>query len=139
MDPSIRAGDADRDAAAERLRTAHAEGRLTMDELDVRLDAALAARTLGDLEPLTRDLPAAGTGRVARTGDEASPGRALPAAAPPTAAWGVWLTAVLVNVAVWLAVSLGSGELIYFWPLWVALPWGAVLLARTVAGRRHPG
>lgn len=138
MDPTIRAGDADRDAVAARLRTAHAEGRLTVDELGERLDAALAARTIGDLEPLTKDLPPTGHGRVARTGDEASPDRPRHRGAPLGAAWGAWLTAVLVNVAIWLAVSLGSGDLVYFWPVWVAGPWGAVLLARTLSGRWHP-
>lgn len=46
-----------------------ATGRLTSTEYAERLDAAYAAKTLGDLVPLTRDLPAedtAGTGvRVA--------------------------------------------------------------------------
>ena len=69
-DPTLRASDADRDAVAERLREAHAEGRLTVDEVGERLDATFAARTLGELRDITRDLPQ-GSGRVARTGDEA--------------------------------------------------------------------
>ena len=50
-------------------------------------------------------------------------------------AWGAWLTAVLVNVAVWGAVSVGTGDAVYFWPVWVAAPWGALLLVRTLRGR----
>lgn len=41
----------------ERLREAAGEGRLTFDELDERLDIAFHARTLGELVPLTADLP----------------------------------------------------------------------------------
>ena len=41
------------------LRVAAGEGRLTPDELDERLEAALSARTLGDLATLTADLMAA--------------------------------------------------------------------------------
>ena len=42
----------------EVLRVAAADGRLTPDELDERLEAALSARTLGELAPLTADLTA---------------------------------------------------------------------------------
>ncbi|MFC7305291.1 DUF1707 domain-containing protein [Streptomyces monticola] len=56
--PELRASDADRDRVAERLRDALAEGRLDMDEFEERLDTAYKARTYGELEPLTRDLPA---------------------------------------------------------------------------------
>ena len=54
----LRASDADRDAAAAMLGGALAVGRLTSTEYAERLDAAYAARTLGELAPLTRDLPA---------------------------------------------------------------------------------
>jgi hypothetical protein len=57
--PDLRASDSERDAAAERLRLAAGEGRLTLDELADRLDAALKATTRAELEPLTADLPAA--------------------------------------------------------------------------------
>lgn len=53
----IRASDADRDAVVERLRRALSQGRLTVAEFDERTAAAYAARTHGDLEVLTRDLP----------------------------------------------------------------------------------
>jgi hypothetical protein len=52
---------ADREAVADRLRQAAGDGRLEVDELGERLEAAFAARTYADLEPLTRDLPGAGT------------------------------------------------------------------------------
>jgi hypothetical protein len=55
--PSVRASDAERDQAAEVLRAAFAEGRLTRAELDERLAAAYAAKTHADLRDLTGDLP----------------------------------------------------------------------------------
>jgi hypothetical protein len=57
-DLELRASDADRDAAAAVLGGAMATGRLTSTEYAERLDAVYAAKTLGDLAPLTRDLPA---------------------------------------------------------------------------------
>ena len=60
VDPELRAADADRDAAAAVLGGALATGRLTSAEHAERLDAVYAAKTMGDLVPLTRDLPADG-------------------------------------------------------------------------------
>jgi hypothetical protein len=60
----LRASDADRERVAETLREAAGDGRLTMDELDERLDAVYAAKTYAELVPITQDLPATGSGRV---------------------------------------------------------------------------
>lgn len=57
----MRASDTDRELVADRLREAAGHGRLTMDELDERLELTYAARTYAELEPLTRDLPSSGT------------------------------------------------------------------------------
>jgi Domain of unknown function (DUF1707) len=59
--PSPRASHADRNAIAERLRDAFADGRLDEDEFDVRIQAALSARTRAELEPLLADLLPEGT------------------------------------------------------------------------------
>lgn len=56
----LRAADEDRDRVAGVLAEALATGRLTTEEHSERLEATYAARTLGDLVPLTRDLPAPG-------------------------------------------------------------------------------
>jgi hypothetical protein len=56
---ALRASDADRDRVIELLRAAVADGRLNPAEFDERLDAALAARTIDALFPLTADLIAA--------------------------------------------------------------------------------
>lgn len=55
--PGMRAGDADRDAAAAALGEHFAQGRLTLDELSARLDATLTATTHGELSQATQDLP----------------------------------------------------------------------------------
>ena len=56
-DPKIRASDADRDRTAALLREHLAAGRLTAEEFSERLDAAYAAKTLGELDELLADLP----------------------------------------------------------------------------------
>jgi DUF1707 SHOCT-like domain len=57
---NLRASDADRERVADILREAAGDGRLTMEELDERLDAVYAAKTYAELEPITHDLPQAG-------------------------------------------------------------------------------
>jgi hypothetical protein len=66
----MRVGDAEREATAAELREHYASGRLTLDELNERLDQAFAAKTRGDLNALLRDLPSARPGgtRAAGTG-----------------------------------------------------------------------
>ena len=53
----LRISDADRHQVSELLREAAGEGRLDIEELDERLEAAYRAKTYGDLVPLTADLP----------------------------------------------------------------------------------
>lgn len=53
----MRASNTDRERVAKILHDAMAEGRLTVSELEERLDTVYAAKTFGELEPLTRDLP----------------------------------------------------------------------------------
>ncbi|GAA1436788.1 DUF1707 domain-containing protein [Microlunatus lacustris] len=55
--PEVRIGDRERDLVTSVLQDALAEGRLTLEELDVRLDATLKARTYADLDALVADLP----------------------------------------------------------------------------------
>jgi hypothetical protein len=56
----LRASHADRDSVVEQLRVAAGDGRLTPEELDDRLGAALTARTYAELAALTADLPESG-------------------------------------------------------------------------------
>jgi hypothetical protein len=64
----LRASHEDRDVVVEQLRTAAGDGRLTADELDVRLELALTARTYGELAALIADLPGAAAGGLAVPG-----------------------------------------------------------------------
>ena len=54
----LRASDADRERAIEALKAAFTRGRLTRDELDVRLDRAMLARTYAEVAAATADMPA---------------------------------------------------------------------------------
>lgn len=56
-DLNLRAGDADRERAADRLRKSHGEGRLDLTEFQQRLEHCYEAKTLGELRDLVRDLP----------------------------------------------------------------------------------
>jgi len=139
----MRASDADRQEVIDRLRAALDEGRLKMDEYIDRMGLASEAVTYGDLAPLCADLPQAGS--VARP-DPRPPVPAQQAdqqAAPPAVTsrglptplkvlWTIWGAIVSVNLVVWVLVSATTGHLIYPWPLWVAGPLGAVLLAVSV-------
>jgi hypothetical protein len=58
---NMRASDADREQVATVLSTAYAEGRLTREEHDERIDQLMVAKTFDDLIPITRDLVVVGT------------------------------------------------------------------------------
>ncbi len=53
---NLRASDADRDQVTAVLSTAYAEGRITREEHDERLDQVMRAKTFDDLVPITSDL-----------------------------------------------------------------------------------
>ncbi|MGC5333108.1 DUF1707 SHOCT-like domain-containing protein [Micromonospora sp. DT62] len=141
----MRAADADRQALAERLRLAVDEGRLDLHEYDERLQRAYAARTYGELDALAIDLPApaalAASELAPRPETVPSPAEGVRSSATSsvTARWlaEVWLPylrVVAITVTVWAVTSALSTDLLYFWPVWVAGPWGGVLVVRTVAG-----
>lgn len=137
----MRIGNVERESTVSRLQAALNEGRLDILEFDERVAATYAARTIGDLVPITADLPA----------DTPAPAAMAPMA-PPLArdrqrshrperhtagwlvwAWRAWAIAVSINLVIWFLVGVGQGfEDTYFWPMWVAGPWGAVLLVNTL-------
>ena len=53
----LRASHADREQVVGTLKTAFVQGRLTKDELDLRMGQALASRTYAELAALTADIP----------------------------------------------------------------------------------
>jgi hypothetical protein len=142
-DPQMRAADTDRDAVAHRLGEHMTAGRLTVAEYEDRVARAYAAKTYGELAELTHDLP---SGRpAARPAPQpAAAGACGPWTGPRTssswrrAAWSSWAGTALVVTTIWLLTSLSSGAFLYFWPIWVIGPWGAVLLAQTLGGGPGP-
>jgi len=131
--PELRAGDGDRQRVVERLRRAHGEGRLDLDEFDERITAAWAARTYGDLDALTADLPPEPA--VPAPAPSRGSGTAV-ARGPDRGAVAAWLTASLVNVLIWGVVSVAAVGPVYPWWIWVAGPWGVLLLAQWSGAQR---
>ena len=143
-DPRIRASDADRDRVASLLREHHAAGRLTAEEFHERMDRALEAKTLGELDELMTDLPAIdlyqlpdaslrrGPPRPGQSLLPADPGHAGPAKfTPGTVAMGAWAVVTSAMVAIWaVAAVVGSGTWFPWWAL-IALPWIWVIVRRS--------
>jgi hypothetical protein len=136
----MRISDADRRAAGERLRLALNEGRLDFTEYDTRLAQAYEAKTFRELDRLFADLP----GTIVRVTPQsvvAPPGYRPTVPAAPRAVhlvptplkvlWTVWLGVVVLNLIVWLLVSIGNSDLAYFWPMWLLVP-GVALFGTTV-------
>jgi hypothetical protein len=149
-DPHLLAADADRSAVVTRLDASLADGRLTLAEYEDRSARAHAARTYGELTELTADLPSA-AGPPRPEPQRSAVTRAVYAGAWHGAwhgawdrdlrtAWTGWATTAVIVIGIWLVSVLGTGDLVYPWPVWVIGPWGVVLVARTVGQRRqdHP-
>jgi Domain of unknown function (DUF1707) len=141
--PDMRASDSDREKIAARLRDAHAEGRLSINEFQDRLDVLYDAQTYGELEPLVRDIPAARTHKTPEIVRQPQPAPPPPSGRKRSGGdkamavmWTIWACAVSVNLVVWVLVSATNGSAEYFWPAWVAGPWGAVLVAISLTRRQ---
>ena len=141
-EPHLRAADTDRAAVATVLGQHMSAGRLTVDEYDERLARTYAAKTYGELEELTADLPAAVP--APRT-ESTSPAVAETARVPAhlggwdADSWRSWATTAAIVLTIWAATSLANWEFLYFWPIWVIGPWGAILLMQSLNGRRDDG
>ena len=110
--PTLRASDADREQLAEELRDHAVAGRIDTDELEERLQGAYAARTLGDLDELRRDLPATPE-QVALAVRE----RRAHLVRRTIQETGGSLGLFAVCTAIWI----GSGASGFFWPLFVVI------------------
>ncbi len=139
--PAVRIGDREREQAVARLGRAFAEGRLDPDEYDQRVASAHSAKTTSDLMHLTADLPMATAARPGSGGPDMAqvmrPGRHGWVEEPSWIwrLWGTYASVVTLCVVIWLVVGLiGKGGFGYPWPLWVAGPWGALLLLQTIGG-----
>ena len=139
----MRAADTDRQRVADQLRAALDQGRLDLGEYDERLRDAYAAKTYADLDRLLADLPDTAPVMPAAPAVIAEPRRDGAVGLWLGHIWGPWAKAVAITTLIWAISSMASGELVYYWPVWVAGPWGVVLLFRTIGGlaqgepRRH--
>jgi uncharacterized membrane protein len=143
----IRASDADRDRTAALLSEHHAAGRLTAEEFHERMDAALNAKTLGELDDLLDDLPLID---VYRLPDESlrrpadlphqsirprNPGGGARfqagtlASGASTVGLAVWSAATGWLIAVWAVAAVAGGPVFPWW-LFLAIPWAWILLRR---------
>ncbi|WP_067487197.1 DUF1707 SHOCT-like domain-containing protein [Actinomadura hibisca] len=144
--PEIRASDADRDRVAGNLQEHCAQGRITVDELHERLDAVYQARTLGQLEEITHDLPEEDLYTLPVPATQKSSSSSVAQLKEPgslakvggqdlRAAWITWGVVGGINVGIWLILAV-TGTVVYPWWLWVAGPWGLALILRTLLGNR---
>ncbi|HEY0641326.1 MAG TPA: DUF1707 domain-containing protein [Pseudonocardiaceae bacterium] len=127
----IRASDVDRKAAQERLHWAHAEGLISLEEFDLRVRQAWDARTRGDLDLVSADLPV----------PPPPPAPALRGGFAPTGGgtamrvlFAIWASVSIVNLVIWGLVSATTGDLVHPWWVWVAAPPGAVLFTLFALG-----
>jgi hypothetical protein len=156
----MRVGDAEREAAAAELREHYASGRLTLDELNERVDKAFAATTRGDLNALMTDLPSARPGWSSAGASGPSGSSALPPGAPgaggpfgpggsgwnsgpraagPMRTAGSVLVTMLVVAALFLVGTLGAFGLGAGRPIGIVLILAAFGLLRRLFFRRRVG
>jgi hypothetical protein len=121
---ALRASDADREQIVSALRQHHSEGRLTVDEFTERMQHAFGAKTFGELDPLTRDLPPILPPLPEPLGS-ADPAMVARHRFYRHLLGYAWTNAFLVLV--WMLSCLATTDLLFFWPLWTLLGWGLAL------------
>lgn len=125
--PDLRVSDTEREQVAAALGQHLAHGRLTMSELDTRLDVAYAARTRSELDVVLSDLPTTERTRMRAQAPETP---------SPACSWPAWAVTGAICLLVWFATSIAQGRPVDFWPIWVIGPWGVVVVARALPRRR---
>jgi hypothetical protein len=103
----MRASDADREQVIGVLKVAFVQGRLTKDELDLRVGQAFTARTNAELAVVTADIPA-GQAAAAPLPQPAGARGWPPMNSSAKTAAGVILAATVVTVALWLIAWFGG-------------------------------
>jgi hypothetical protein len=147
LNPEMRASDADRDRVAAALREHCAQGRIGVEELNERLEGVYASRTLGDLQKVTDDLPEEDMYELpVPSWQRSTPARGIDGYLPAVrggalyqramqAGWATYATVNALCFVIWLLVAIPSGAW-YPWWLWVAGPWGVLMLAGQIFGPR---
>jgi hypothetical protein len=111
--PEVRASDEDRERVAREIREHYAAGRLDDDELNHRVDAAYAARTVGELDALRTDLPPLPATRADERAVVVQRRRELQRRLLQQSGGAVG--AFVVCTAIWAAAG-ATGS---FWPIWI--------------------
>jgi Domain of unknown function (DUF1707) len=128
----LRASDADRDQVIDTLKDAFVQGRLTMDELDLRAGQTLLSRTYAELTLITADIPAGLIG----------------VQPPPTPAWAPTRKPMNKQVVAWCAsviilpAALASAFLTYYGGFFVLILFafiGFTVTAPGAGGKASPG
>ncbi|PRC42555.1 hypothetical protein C6A85_000000109900 [Mycobacterium sp. ITM-2017-0098] len=125
---AVRAGDREREATADMLGQALAQGYLDMPEYESRLQAVFGTHTTPDLRLLTADLPLA---ELRRNDPRRQAARRAAARRGIHLHVAAYLTMVVIVLTVWLAVGLSAGSW-YFWPVWPILGAGIGLLGHAL-------
>ncbi|WP_194927240.1 DUF1707 SHOCT-like domain-containing protein [Catenulispora pinisilvae] len=96
----LRASHEDRDLVVDQLRVAAGDGRIDGDELDQRIEAAMNARTFGELDVLIKDLPASSRPAHPARRTEAEASQNIDITHGNTHKRGAWLVPRRLNIAV---------------------------------------
>ena len=142
MADTMSVSESERDRTVKALTKHCGEGRITLDELEQRIELAFAAQTTAELHELVRDLPSdlqlLGVERVPPS--PALQPRPSPSTLPfpnpllsPQARKAgeialrvhttVFVAVMSLLIAIYVLTNFGGHP----WPIWVALPWGAAL------------
>ena len=132
----LRVSDVDRARVQDHLRRAQEVGQLDISEFDERVKDAWAARTRGELERVTADLPEVVL--------PAGPAPKKPGAVFSDTGGGtamrvltiIWTCLIVVNVTAWGVLAL-TGIVVHPWPLWLLVP-GAALAVLYAFGIGRP-
>ncbi|MCC7367562.1 MAG: DUF1707 domain-containing protein [Chloroflexi bacterium] len=145
---TYRASNEDRQRVVDSLQAHYVAGRLDTTELEARVERALAAVTLADLDAVQADLPPlAPLPPTSSTSTPAPSSRAGRREARKLARAGrctargerpfrahltSYVLVIGLLVVIWALTSPGG----YFWPIWPALGWGIGLAAHGLGARK---
>jgi hypothetical protein len=135
---TVRASNDDRRQVTEVLQAHYVAGRISSTELESRIEAALAAVTLGDLDLVVADLPTLDPARqpapeqTRHREDQDQRRRCKAHSEKPFRAHATsYLLVIAMLVIIWALTTPGG----YFWPVWPMLGWGIGLAAHGLAAR----
>ncbi|MFC9997584.1 DUF1707 domain-containing protein [Nocardia sp. NPDC127526] len=128
INTGTRASDAERAQIADLLGRHMSDGRLDLAEYNERVARVYTTVYREELQQVLTDLPELTKAAVEK-----------PRSRTRFPIWqriegSAWLGVSLLVLGIWAAISLAAGEFTYFWPVWVIVPWGAVLVFRVLTG-----